>query len=141
MVCIYCASPTQVRNSRSQKRLGRVWRRRCCTSCRAVFTTIETVDLESSWVYHCSGTLEPFARDKLFVSLLQALGHRSDALDAASALTATVTALLRKTATHGRVERNDVVKTAHSCLERFDKAAAVHYAAYHHPSAAAVTGG
>lgn len=75
--------------------------------------------------------LQPFERDVLFVSIAQALGHRRDAVAAASALTATIIATLLKTAQGGLIARREVVSTTTTTLTRFDKASAVHYSAYH----------
>lgn len=77
------------------------------------------------------GRIEPFSRDTLFMSLVQALGHRSDAIDAASAIAATTIADLLKTHSGASIEVAAVRATAHSTLRRFDKVAAISYAAYH----------
>ncbi len=132
MVCIYCGGKTHVTNSRAQKRLGGTWRRRACESCKAVFTTLEAPDLTASLrVRLADGTLEPFERDKLLVSLVQSLGHRSDAVSAASALTDTITAQVLKTAQGAVLSRSSLIETALLCLNRFDAVSATYYAAYH----------
>jgi len=132
MVCIYCASKTNVTNSRPQKRLLQVWRRRHCTQCGALFTTNEVVDLSTSLVVrHANGPVRPFSRDKLFVSVLRAVGHRSEPVEDAGALTATITAKLLHSTTTATISPADIVKTALDVLKRFDKAAAVQYQAYH----------
>ena len=133
MVCLYCGGNTQVTNSRYQKRLGRVWRRRSCKTCKAMFTTIESTDLALSLRVGKidTPTTEPFQRDRLFVSLLQALGHRSNALEAAGFITDTVTAKLLKTHPGARVEVTALRNTAYNTLQSFDTVAAITYAAYH----------
>lgn len=133
MVCIYCGGPTHVANSREQKRVGNVWRRRSCKTCQAVFTTIESADLSASLRVRHPGIrqLEVFNRDKLFMSLARALGHRSDFLEAADALTATTIGRLLKTHPGASIETSLVREHAHTVLSRFDKAAAISYAAYH----------
>lgn len=132
MVCIYCGGKTQVTNSRPQKRLNRTWRRRECSNCHALFTTEEAVELSSSLVVRpSSGSLQPFSRDKLFVSLLRALGHRETALEDAGALTATTIAKLLHGETQAVIDPADIVTVAHAALSRFDTAAAVQYRAYH----------
>ena len=132
MVCIYCSGKTQVTNSRPQKRLLQVWRRRHCTVCGAIFTTNEAVDLSTSLaVRQQNGPTSPFSRDKLLVSILRAVGHRERPIEDAGALTATITAkLLYQTAT-AAVSPADITKTALETLRRFDNAAAVQYQAYH----------
>lgn len=133
MVCLYCGENTQVTNSREQKRLGRVWRRRACKSCDAVFTTVESPDLTLSLQVHHNNTpqTQPFRRDRLFVSLLQALGHRSDALEAAGSLVDTTTARLLETHPGACIEASALRDAAHNTLSLFDEAAAHTYAAYH----------
>lgn len=121
-----------VTNSRPQKRLRQTWRRRECEVCGAVFTTVESADLSSSLrVRFPDGSLQPFRRDTLFLSIVAALGHRSDAVAASSALTATITAKLLKTAEGASVTRQAICETAVSTLELFDAAGAVQYHAYH----------
>jgi len=133
MVCIYCGSRTQVTNSRPQKRLRQVWRRRACTACGAIFTTNEAIDFSTSLVIR-SGTsgVQPFNRDQLFVSILQAVGHRDAPVRDASALTATITGKLLHSLTAATLTRADIITTALQVLKHFDQAAAVQYAAYHH---------
>lgn len=132
MDCIYCGHKTTVANSRPQKRLQQVWRRRKCTHCSAIFTTTEGVELGGSLMVR-NGTrkLLPFDRDYLYLSVHSALGHRKDAVSAASALTATIIAELRKATTGAVLERSDVVRHALTVLKRFDTVAAVQYGAYH----------
>lgn len=132
MVCIYCSSKTHVTNSRAQKRLGGTWRRRACENCNAIFTTIETADLTASLrVRHADGSLWPFERDMLLVSIVQSLGHRSDAVTAAGALTSTITANLLKAADGALIDRTSIVDEVVLALRRFDPVAATYYAAYH----------
>ena len=132
MVCIYCHCKTDVINSRPQKRFNHTWRRRQCQGCGAVFSTTEAPDLSKSIVFRSTvRKTSPFDRDVLFVSILQALGHRSDAITTASALTATIVAKPLKTAQNAQVNRIDVVHISYEVLLNFDTAAAVHYQAYH----------
>jgi transcriptional regulator NrdR family protein len=132
MVCVYCDGKTKITNSRPQKRLGQTWRRHACTVCGAIFTTIEAPDLSGSLRFVArDGTLSPFERDVLFMSVAQALGHRRDAIEAAGALTATITAKLLKAAQSSRITRTELVSMVATILARFDKASAVQYRAYH----------
>jgi len=74
MVCIYCSGDTQVINSRLQKRPNQVWRRRKCLECGATFTTHELAAYEGSWrVKSSSAGLQPFNKNKLFLSLYKSL--------------------------------------------------------------------
>lgn len=132
MVCIHCGSDTQVINSRPQKRLNQVWRRRKCTQCGAVFTTQEVAQYAAAWlVPDRNGRPQPFNRDKLFLSLHRSLQHRPSALTDAGALTDTVIKKQTGQARGGVIPRAMLVETAQVALHRFDKAAAVHYAAFH----------
>lgn len=121
-------------NSREQKRVGNVWRRRSCSRCEALFTTIEAPDLSTSVRVRSSKaptTLTPFNRDVLFMSLVRALGHRKDAIEAADALTTTTIGQLLKHHSGALVEASMIRDATHTTLMRFDKVAAISYAAYH----------
>jgi transcriptional regulator NrdR family protein len=133
MVCIYCGSKTSITNSRPQKRLNRTWRRRQCETCQAVFTSVEAADLAAGLVVsHSHSPVEPFSRDKLFVSLYRALGHRKTAVSDAGALSDTIVAKLLHGEAQASISPADIVQTAHQTLLHFDQAAAVQYQAYHH---------
>ena len=132
MVCIHCGNNTRVVNSRSQRRLNQVWRRRQCQQCGAIFTTEETALRAAAWtVRGTSGVLHPFSRDKLFLSLYKSLEHRHNAVEAAGALTDTVTSKLASQTNNGALASSLIAKTAQVALNRFDKAGSVHYAAFH----------
>jgi transcriptional repressor NrdR len=109
-----------------------VWRRRLCTTCGALFTTNERVDLTTSLVVRGSdGHMAPFNRDKLFVSILQAVGHREQPLEDANGLTATIIAALIRATREASVAAHDITATATAVLKNFDTAAMVQYQAYH----------
>lgn len=132
MVCIQCGGETQVFNSRLQKRLNHVWRRRRCTSCGLAFTTSETTDLAGSVaVRDKHGRLMPFSRDKLLFSLHASLQHRATAAQDAPALADTVITRLLTQMQHSVIEDTSIVNTVIVVLTRFDKAAGVHYQAFH----------
>src|SRR5579884_2953373 len=127
MVCIHCGSPTQVTNSRLQKRANQVWRRRQCLQCRAVFTTEEAADLLGAWaVKGPSGKLSPFSRDKLYISLYKSCEHRKKAVEDASFLCDTVISKLSLLVKTGTLDTKQIQQTALVALNRFDKAAGVH---------------
>lgn len=132
MVCIYCSGKTEVTNSRHQKRLNQVWRRRHCLNCGGIFTTHEMTSYEGSWrVQDALGALHPFLRDKLLLSIHKSLEHRPASATDASGITATVISLLQHQTDHGLLETESIAITVHEVLSNFDKAAAVHYAAFH----------
>lgn len=133
MVCYICSGETVVLNSRPQKRTNQVWRRRHCTLCDTLFTTTETIDYAKSLLVR-SGTnkrLVPFERDRLFLSLYKSLGHRASALTDAGGLCATIIAKVTPTATNNVVEAHRIAEITLVALNRFDKLASQHYAAFH----------
>lgn len=131
MVCIYCGSGTRIVNSRHQKRSNNTWRRHKCTSCGSIFSTEESVDLSKSIVVSHEDALEPFSRDKLFISIHSSLGHRKDALEAATALTETVMSRLITKNSNSKIDRRKVIEITLVVLKRFDKSAFTYYHAYH----------
>jgi transcriptional repressor NrdR len=133
MVCTYCGGPTSVVNSRHQKRANQVWRRRRCDNCQSVVTTVEGLDYAASLsIKTGTGALRPFQRDILFISVYDSLRHRKTAVSDAEALTATILRELPRTFTAERaVDRAELIRLVVSTLQRFDKAAAVQYAAFH----------
>ena len=140
MVCIYCRFPTQVNNSRHQKRSNTVWRRRKCknTACSSLFSTREATDYEKSWVvqYGTSGIrksakLAPFIRDKLFISIYKSCQHRKSSDIDAVGLTATVINQLQPGAQDATLSSTMIAATTYKTLQRFDNAAATYYHAFH----------
>lgn len=131
MVCIYCGGNTQVGNSRLQKKQNSVWRRRTCDECSATVTTLEKVDLSSAIIVTRGSHHEPFSRDKLMITIHDSCKHRKSALKDAIALTDTVITHLYPLITEASVPRDTIVTETTKILTRFDKAAAVQYAAFH----------
>jgi transcriptional repressor NrdR len=132
MVCIYCGADTRVTNSRHQKRANNVWRRRHCVACNTVFSTIEAPDTSLSMtVRKYESSLEPFIRDKLFVSVYESLKHRNSALMDATSLTSTILSRIYQLAEESVIDSAVIVTVVISILERFDGVAATHYTAYH----------
>lgn len=78
MLCPYCASESKVVNSRHQKRLNSVWRRRRCLNCHAIWTTDEQIRGSSAFMVQ-DDELVDFAPEKLLISLYEALKHRKTA--------------------------------------------------------------
>jgi transcriptional repressor NrdR len=131
MVCVYCGHKTQVTNSRHLVRNNTVWRRRRCLSCDAVFTSREAPDLAASLMIDDAGTLSPFMREKLFISIYESCRHRDLAAEDASGLTDTVLARIQhKVIDSGVVALSGVTDTAYETLRNFDPVAATYYKAY-----------
>lgn len=131
MNCIYCGGDTSVENSRPQKRTNSVWRRRKCKDCRTVFTSNEALDLHGSIVVHSESHVEPFSRDKLFLSIHDSLKHRKSPLSDAKALTDTILKQVLTVITSPSLEKQQITTICHETLQKFDKTAATHYAAFH----------
>ena len=132
MLCIYCGSDTKVINSRPQKRANRIWRRRTCMTCGTTFTSIETIDLAGSIrVRDAAKALEPFQRDKLFMSVYDSLKHRKAALTDATGLTDTVISKLLPYMKDAVLYKAAITRETIDTLKRFDKIAATHYEAFH----------
>jgi transcriptional repressor NrdR len=131
MVCIYCGGQTKVTNSRLQKRNNQVWRRRECLSCQAVFTTHETVELESALSVNVNGRLEPFLTDRLLKELMLALRERKDVYTASREVLGTLVRQLLALPQKPVFAPRDISETAAEVLKRFDKRAYLRYVADH----------
>ncbi len=132
MVCIYCGHKTSVTNSRSSAKSTSTWRRRACKSCRAIFTTHELIDLESSLrVSTSSGALEPFLRDKLLISVFSSLSHRKTALMDSKHLTDTLLTMVVDHSNRGVITSKEIHNIIYKTLNHFDSVSAIHYKAHH----------
>jgi transcriptional repressor NrdR len=131
MVCTYCGKDTRVVNSRLKRKGNQVWRRRHCVSCGATFSTEETARHELAWQVWDGDRPQPFLRDKLFLSLYKSCEHRKTALTDAQGLTDTVIRKLPAHMADSTVSGRDIAQIVQIALNRFDKAASVHYDAYH----------
>jgi len=131
MVCIYCDSRTRVLNSRHQKRINRKWRRRECIICKAVFTSLESIDFGGSIAVSSTKHLQPFHRDKLFISIYNSLKHRKTALRDATELTDTIISKLYSYMKNAILDKESIIFVSLQTLKRFDKVAAIHYEAFH----------
>ncbi|HEX8763190.1 MAG TPA: hypothetical protein VF733_05560 [Candidatus Saccharimonadales bacterium] len=101
-----------------------------------VATSHEALDLSTSLtVRRQDGSLSPFNRDLLLISLYEACKHRTDSVQVASALLQTVIAnLTAQHVMHATVDRNSIITCAHDVLKRLDTSAAAVYQAYHKQS-------
>ena len=132
MNCIYCGGDTQVVNSRPQKRLNHVWRRRKCMVCEAVMTTHEAPAYEDAWrVKSMHAGLKPFNRNKLLLSLHKSVAHRPTALSDAEGLLDTIITKLQPKTVQGVLNSADIIEISLLVLSNFDKPAATSYAAFH----------
>lgn len=131
MFCINCFSPsTSVNNSRPNKKQPLVWRRRTCSQCGTVFTTIERPSLAHAQFVHAEKGDTAFNLGKLIVSLAKAFQHDPKQIDTAILdLAQTVETQL---ATEVEViTPEEIAAVAHQVLKRYDELAAMQYAAQH----------
>lgn len=130
MVCIYCGEKTITKNSRG--RLGGLttWRRKECSSCFAVYTTLETVDLSSSIRVQKKKGIEPFIYEKLFVDVYDSLLHRKTAHTDAKELSATILSKLLPIKS-GVVSSEEIKHSTLEVLKHFDKPAYIYFGARH----------
>lgn len=132
MVCVQCGRNTQVINSRLQKRNNKVWRRRKCLNCGTVFSTQEIIQYENTWiVVDSSGNFSPFSVNKLLLSLNNSCRHRPTSLSDAAALSDTIIKKLLQKHLNTPISSRLISQVSQVALNRFDKAASVHYAANH----------
>lgn len=131
MVCVYCQGETRVINSRPQKRLNQIWRRRRCQACDASFTTHEKLESESILVVKNGSKLARLEPSKLLISLYKSCRHRTHAARDASALADTCLAMIQRRSSNGIVEKNDLQAIIQEVLNDFDQAASTHYQAFH----------
>lgn len=132
MVCIYCGNPTAVVNSRLQKQLNQIWRRRRCELCGAIFSTHEAPALTGAFMIRMSdGSLCAFSRDKLFLSIYESCKHRKDAVNDSSAITLNVIGKLSGFSATGEILRIELIDTVLKVLNNFDTTAANVYSGLH----------
>lgn len=130
MVCPYCKKDSQVTNSRLQKRSNSVWRRRKCTACGAIWTSLERIEYATVWRVRKDGHLLEFRPETLLISLYEALKHRKTAdIDAKYICDTVIAKLLAKNIPELPAEL--ITRTAHDILRRYDKVAASLYLVTH----------
>jgi len=131
MVCVYCGGETKVTNSRLQKRNNQVWRRRECLVCHAIFTTHESVELESALSVDKNGQNQPFLPDLLLKELMLALSHRKDVYTASREVLGTIIRKLLTLPQKPLYKPADISKITSGVLKRFDRRAYLRYLADH----------
>ena len=131
MLCPYCKHKTEVTNSRHKATTNQVWRRRSCPHCSGIFSSLETPDLSTSIIVTSHGKSKPFDTDGLFISIYESMRHRNAAHHDARAICDTVINKLLKDVQNASIERDEIVSTTATTLQRFDRAASVQYLAFH----------
>lgn len=130
MFCINCFHrTTAVTNSRPHKKTPSVWRRRSCSACGAVFTTIERPSLaDNRHVSRADGDRDLFNLGKLIISIASVFTHSPekasrDALWLAQTVEDTLST------EYAIITTDDIAAVTHQALKRFDELAAIQYAA------------
>lgn len=132
MVCLYCNEKLAVVNSRFQKKQNKVWRRRKCPNCGALFTTNESIDLSKVlMIKRPNGQLEAFSREKLLASIYESCKHRKTPEKDAESLTASMITRMLATSTDACIDLSTLKNLITEVLSSFDKASASHYRAYY----------
>ncbi len=132
MFCINCFHKnTSVTNSRPHKKQPVIWRRRKCSSCKAVFTTFERPSLaDNKPILLSSGSTDIFNLGKLIISINKAFTHvPKEAEYNALWLAQTVEDIL--STQYATITPEDIEAVTHQSLKRFDELAAVQYGAQH----------
>ncbi|MFI0823167.1 hypothetical protein ACH4Q7_01775 [Streptomyces roseolus] len=81
MRCPYCKAPTSVLATRVSSDGCSIKRRRLCSNCSQVFTTLETASLQ---VISSPGVLNPFSRRPVIAKVRTAAARRPEVEDAAA---------------------------------------------------------
>jgi transcriptional regulator NrdR family protein len=109
-----------------------VWRRRECVVCQSVFTTHESVELESALSVSINGQNTPFMPDLLLKELMLALQDRKDVYTASREVLGTIVRKLLALPQKPLYQPQDISKTTADVLKRFDRRAYLRYLANHH---------
>lgn len=140
MICIYCFHmKTRVINSRTHKKQPQTWRRRQCPQCQQIFTSYERPDSSELTIQKKNGDQEHFSISKLILSIAQASQHNRrqaeyDSFHLASTIELELLSAsqARKEQTRpGLVSAQDVLRTTHAVLKRFDELTGMQYAMQH----------
>lgn len=131
MVCVYCGYETRVINSREQKRNNKVWRRRKCLRCQAIFTTLEELDYSSALRIEQNNEFKPFLTDLLYTEVLLTLEHRKNAYSDARELTSTIIKQLLASPSSPLFKPSDISQVSAEVLKKFDSRAWHRFAAEH----------
>ena len=133
MVCIYCNTKTKTVNSRPGLRKNSTWRRLKCPNCKAIFTSVENIDLSRSVRVEKNKAIEPFYKEKLFISIYEAINHLDNPAVNAEALTNTILRHITKNLSSPLVSTSDIIKYSVSVLKRYDATSAIKYLSSRQP--------
>ncbi len=121
-------------NSRPGKGGDEVWRRRECLTCHEIFTTSEQFSYDSIFVVKRNLTRKRFVYEKLFASILVAVGAgkgRDQGDDAMKAKRITKVIISRLFLIKSKyISTKDIMHATHTVLEQEDAFFALRYAMY-----------
>jgi transcriptional regulator NrdR family protein len=132
MVCLYCGENTIVTNSRANKRLPQTWRRRKCQVCKATMTSLEKFPVEVTLrVEKRNFRIQPFYRDKLYLSIYKSIDHIKNAQANAGYLTETVIKrLISNKPLNPLIKSSDIAVATRKVLKNYNAASAIKYEAF-----------
>lgn len=134
MICIKCSTTdTHVTNSRPRKKTPSVWRRRKCTACGNVFTTVELPDYSSIQIMARDGAKEPYNLGRLIISIASAFGHApTTGAAVAYDLAITVTQqIISSPEAFTALKSKNIAIVTYKTLARYDAKAALQYGITH----------
>lgn len=128
MHCPFCGHPaTQVKDTRVSDDGTSIRRRRSCLKCGARFTTFEHVQLRDLIVIKKNNVRVPFEREKLYQSILLAVGKRDIAHSKIEQLTNSIVHEL-ESRSEPEIRSSDIGELVMESLLALDKVAYVRYA-------------
>ena len=131
MDCIYCGSKTKIINSRAQKADHQTWRRHKCLNCHSTITSVEQITYTDALrVHKRDKQIEPFVRDKLFLSIYQSVRHLDSPTIIATNLTTTVLRHMLKNLSGPLISSDQLAKLVCQTLKQYDAAGAVRYLSF-----------
>jgi transcriptional repressor NrdR len=135
MICINCLhGKTEIINSRSRNSGLSVWRRHRCPTCEYVYTTEETIPLDSAYKVTSSldGSSTPFSITKLILGLAEPLqaasGNAADAYWLAQTVQQRIVTAIRPAQ---KLTSDDVAQHCWATLHKYNQLAGSIYARRH----------
>ena len=128
MKCPFCSyTDTKVKDSRVSEDGYSIRRRRSCPKCGERFTTLEHIQMRDLVVVKKNGVRVPFEREKLYKSVLLAVGKRDVGVDQIDML---VNRIVRQLDGAGdpEIKSSDIGELVMDELLSLDKVAYVRYA-------------
>ncbi len=128
MKCPFCSyTDTKVKDSRVSEDGYSIRRRRSCPKCGARFTTLEHIQMRDLVVVKKNGVRVPFEREKLYKSVLLAVGKHDVGVDQIDML---VNRIVRQLDGAGdpEIKSSDIGELVMDELLSLDKVAYVRYA-------------